>query len=324
MQVRAPAARPRLAVSACLLGEAVRYDAGHRHDRYVTGALGAHFELVPVCPEVGIGLGVPRPPIHLVRDRAGVRARGVRDGALDVTDALADFGARTAARLGGVVGYVLKKNSPSCGLYRVPVRAGAGGPAPGPDRHGRGIHADAVARALPALPMEEEGRLRDPRLREAFLDRVYAYARWQALCAEGLTPAGLVAFHTRHKYLLLAHNQAGARRLGPLVAGAGRADLALLGPLYLGECMQTLARPASVQSHANVLMHLAGYLKRALDREDRAELAASIDGYRTGAVTRDAPLALLRHHFRRHPHPWVQDQVYLHGLPPDLVHVATI
>lgn len=310
-------ARPRLAVSTCLLGEPVRYDAGHKHCRYVTDVLGAHFELLPVCPEVGIGLGVPRSPIHLVRTAAGVRARGVDDPALDVTDALARFGRRTAARLADVSGYVLKSRSPSCGLARVKVRDERGNAS----GHGRGVHAQAVIEALPALPVEEEGRLADAALREAFLDRVYAYARWQALGAQGITAGAIVAFHAAHKYLLHAHNQAGARRLGRLVADAGRADPQALGRAYLEGCMDTLARPATRRSHANVLMHLAGYLKRALDAGDRAELAACIADYRTGAVGRAAPLGLLRHHFRRHPHPWVGEQVYLHGLPPDLLHM---
>jgi uncharacterized protein YbgA (DUF1722 family)/uncharacterized protein YbbK (DUF523 family) len=308
-------ARPRLAVSACLLGEPVRYDAGHKRSRYVTDVLGAHFELVPVCPELGIGMGVPRPPIHLVRTAAGLRARDVHDPQRDVTDALAGFGRRTAAQLADVSGYVLKSRSPSCGLARVRIRDEAGNPS----GYGRGVHAQAVTEALPALPMEEEGRLAHGPLREAFLDRVYAYARWQAQCTPGATARALVAFHTAHKYLLHAHNQAAARRLGALVADAGRADPRAIGRAYLEGCMEALARPATRRSHANVLMHLAGYLKRALDAGDRAELAACIADYRTGAVARDAPLALLRHHFRRHPHPWAGEQVYLRGLPPELV-----
>lgn len=310
--------RPRLAVSACLLGQRVRHDGAHKHDCYVTDALGAHFELVPVCPEVGIGLGVPRAPIRLVRTPSGLRARGVHDDAQDVTAALERFGIQSAAELGDVVGGVLKANSPSCGLLRVKVYDVAGRRA----GHGRGIHAAALAAARPDLPLEEEGRLAEPALREAFLDRVYTRMRWRDLLRTDLTPAGLADFHDRHAALLRAHNRAGARRLGRHVAEAGRSGMTGVGPAYIAKCMQVLARPATVRSHTAVLQHLADRLGPSLGAGDRAELADRIEAYRAGRAVRAVPLALLRRLAARHPRLRLARQVYLEPLPPALGHGA--
>ncbi|MDD3652534.1 DUF523 and DUF1722 domain-containing protein [Immundisolibacter sp.] len=307
--------RLRLGVSACLLGERVRYDGGHKRDGFVADVLAEHFELVPMCPEVAIGLGVPRAPIRLVQTAAGVRVRGVRDVELDVTDALDAEAARVCRQLAGLCGYVLKKNSPSCGMARVKTYTESG------QEHGRGSGAFAaglMARA-PLLPVEEEGRLRDPVLRENFIERVFAYARWQALLAAGASGAALVDFHGRHKYQLLAHNQAAYRRLGRLVAGAGRQPPAGLLADYGAQFMAALGRHASVGGHVNVLQHLAGYLKDRLDDVDRAELHEAIDAYRQRRAPRLVPVTLLRHHLRRAPHPWAAAQTYLNPDPREQV-----
>ena len=303
--------RLRLGVSACLLGHAVRYDGGHKRDGFVADVLAEHFELVPVCPEVAIGLGVPRAPIRLVQTAAGVRVRGVRDGSLDVTDALDAEAARAQREQPALCGYVLKKNSPSCGLERVKTYTEAGMP------HGRapGAFAAGLQARAPLLPLEEEGRLNDPALRENFIERVFAYARWQALTAGEVSGAALVDFHSRHKYQLLAHNQAAYRRLGPLVARAGRRPAPELLADYGRQFMAALSRPASVGNHVNVLQHLAGYLKDALDGGDKAELQTAIDDYHQRRAPRLVPVTLLRHHLRRAPHPWAAAQTYLNPDP---------
>ena len=307
--------RLRLGVSACLLGQTVRYDGGHKRDGFVADVLAEHFELVPACPEVAIGLGVPRAPIRLVQTAAGVRVRGVRDGRLDVTDALDAQAARLHAEQPDLCGYVLKKNSPSCGLERVKTYTAAGMP------HGRApgaFTAGLVARA-PLLPVEEEGRLNDPALRENFIERVFAYARWQALTAAEVGGAALIDFHSRHKYQLLAHNQAAYRRLGPLVAQAGRRPARELIDDYGRQFMAALARPASVGNHVNVLQHLAGYLKDALDAGDKAELQTAIDDFHQRRAPLVVPVTLLRHHLRRTPQPWASAQTYLNPDPRELL-----
>ena len=303
--------RLRLGVSACLLGQTVRYDGGHKRDSFVADVLAAHFELVPTCPEVAIGLGVPRAPIRLVQTAAGVRVRGLRDGSLDVTDALDGEAARVHRAEPNLCGYVLKKNSPSCGLERVKTYTEAGMP------HGRapGAFAAGLQARAPLLPLEEEGRLNDPVLRENFIERVFAYTRWQALTAGAVASAALIDFHSRHKYQVLSHNQAAYRRLGPLVAQAGRRPTRELLDDYGRQFMAALSRPASVGNHVNVLQHLAGYLKDVLDGGDKAELQAAIDDYHQRRAPRLVPVTLLRHHLRRAPQPWAAAQTYLNPDP---------
>jgi uncharacterized protein YbgA (DUF1722 family)/uncharacterized protein YbbK (DUF523 family) len=310
-----PAPRLRLGVSACLLGRPVRYDGGHKRDSFVADLLGEHFELLPLCPEVAIGLGVPRRPIRLVQTAAGLRVRGVHDPALDVTDALDDEAARVSRDLPDLCGYVLKKNSPSCGMARVKTYTEAGLPT----GRASGAYAAGLMTRQTLLPVEEEGRLNDPPLRENFIERVFAYARWQALTAGEVTGAALVDFHSRHKYQLLAHNQAAYRRLGPLVARAGRRPAKALLDEYGGEFMAALARHACVGNHVNVLQHLAGYLKDALGPGDKAELQAAIDAYQGRRGPLLVPITLLRHHLRRNPQPWAARQTYLHPDPREQV-----
>ena len=310
-----PPPRIRLGVSRCLLGDAVRFDGGHKRDRYVTDVLGEYFDWVPVCPEVEIGLPVPRPPIRLVRIDGAIRVRGVRDATLDVTDDLNGLYERGADRFSGISGFLLKRGSPSCGMERVKVYDEAGRSV-GTDA---GRFAAAIQRARPNLPIEEEGRLNDPRLRENFITRVFAYARWQALRSVPVDVSALQRFHARHKLLLLAHNQAGYRRMGPLVAAARPQGLEQTLDAYEAGFMATLRTKASPRSHSNVLQHLAGYLKRSIDAADRAELGEVIDRYRAGQLPLVVPLTLLRHHFRRHPHAWVGEQVYLDPHPAELM-----
>jgi len=305
----------RLGISSCLLGQKVRFDGNHKHDSFLTGTLGQYFEWVPVCPEVAIGLGIPRPPIRLVGSASTPRAVGVKDATLDVTDKLAAYGKQQARKLDDLSGYVLKSRSPSCGMERVKVYQHAGTPA----KSGRGIYADAFLSSQPWLPAEEEGRLSDPRLRENFIERVFVYQRWQESVARGLTAARLVEFHTRHKLALMAHDVEAYRVLGRLVAQAGRRHLKETGREYLLHLMRAFQRLATPARHANVLMHLMGYLKKNLDSGDKTELLGMIHAYRQGAAPFAAPLTLLKHHFRRHPDPYIAEQTYLNPDPRELI-----
>lgn len=305
----------RIGISSCLLGAAVRFDGNHKLDNYITATLGHYFEFVPVCPELAIGLGVPREPIRLVGAADAPRAIGVRTEGLDVTDKLAGYGRRMARELDDVSGYILKSKSPSCGMERVKVYAIGGGAS----KHGRGIYAAAMMAGQPLLPVEEEGRLGDPVLRENFLERVFIYHRWRQLIATGLSAARLVDFHTAHKLSVMAHGTEYYRSLGRLVAGVTRANLRSRADEYIHGLMRALAHRATPRRHANVLMHLMGYLKKQLDAADKAELLEVIHAYRREELPLIVPITLLKHHFRRHPHPYVERQVYLDPHPPELM-----
>ena len=301
-------------VSSCLLGETVRYDGGHKHDAFVTRVLGRWFDYVAWCPEALAGLGVPRPPVRLAGDPAAPRAVRVADPAVDVTDALLAVARDTVPEMGALRGYIFKRGSPSCGMERVKVY-GDRGRSP---RMGRGVFARAVMTAHPLLPCEEEGRLNNPALRESFVERVFALDRWLRAMADGCTPARLVAFHTRHKLLLLSHSEVHYRAAGRLVADAGRRDRDAIAREYLSMFMDGMRRRSTRRRHANVLQHLAGYLKRSIDSGDRQSLAAIIEEYRVGTVPLVVPIRFLRHHFRRAPDRYVEMQHYLEPCPDDL------
>ncbi|HYW02451.1 MAG TPA: DUF523 and DUF1722 domain-containing protein [Gammaproteobacteria bacterium] len=309
-----PSGPIRIGVSACLVGQKVRYDSGHKRDPFVADRLAEHFELVPVCPEVAVGLGTPREPVRLTGAADAPRAIGTRTPSLDVTDILAGYGRRMAAELGDISGYVFKSRSPSCGMERVKVH-GEAGQSP---RRGRGIYAAELMRARPLLPCEEEGRLNDPGLRENFIGRVLAFRRWQDLLAGGVSAERLVDFHTAHKLILMAHGREPLRRLGRLVADAGQRPPQALADEYGPAFMQALARRATRRRHSDVLYHLLGYLKRKLDAGDKAEMVDLIEDYRLGRVPLIVPITLLRHHFRVHPDPYVERQLYLHWAPAGL------
>ena len=301
-----------VAVSDCLTGAEVRYDGGHKRSSLCHAELVGLFELRGICPEVAIGLGVPRPPIRLVGDPTRPAARGADDPTLDVTDRLRAYARAVAPSLRDVDGYIFMKNSPSCGLQRVKVYAAHGG---APRGHGRGVFAAEIVAALPDLPVEESGRLEDPVLRETFVTRVFAHAHWRRLLAAGLTPAKLIAFHSAYKYLLMAHGIARYRAAGKLLADLAE-DFDGRARAYFSLLMAGLARPATRGGHANVLQHLQGYVKDAIDSAARQELAASIESYRRGAAPLLAPLTLLRHHLRRASAAYALAQVYLEPHPP--------
>lgn len=310
----AQAPRLTLAISACLLGNEVRYNGGHKQSQLCSRVLDKHFDFRPLCPEVAIGLGTPREPIRLVGDPAAPRAVGTVTRSRDVTAQLADYGTRMAAELQQISGLIVMQKSPSCGMERVKVYQENGLPA----EHGSGIFTATFARLRPELPIEEDGRLNDPVLRENFIARVYAYGDWQRLCAEGLTRKGILAYHARHKYLLMAHNPGRYRELGRLLAGIGEHDPDEFGPRYFTAMMAALKKCATRGTHANVLQHLSGYLRRALPSEDRRDIQQLIEQYRNGTVPLVVPLTMLKYHFRRHPDRYIALQAYLQPHPEEL------
>ncbi|WP_295873452.1 DUF523 and DUF1722 domain-containing protein [uncultured Zhongshania sp.] len=303
----------RIGISACLLGEQVRYDGGHKRLPFASDELARHFDFVKICPEQAIGMGVPRPTIRLVGDPDSPRLVGSSDSSLDVTEKMTVFARDTAATLDYISGYILCAKSPSCGMERVPVYSDSG---VGLGKVGVGLFAKQLMAAHPLLPVEENGRLNDVHLRENFVLRVVAYARWQAMAAEGLNAKRLQDFHRRHKFLLLAHNQPIYRELGPIVAEAG--DVNEIGDRYISKFMQAIRHPASVKNHTNTLMHIQGFFKEHLDASDKAQLSEVIRDYSEGLLPLLVPLEMLGMFLKKYQVDYLLDQYYFTPYPRDL------
>jgi len=307
--------KPKIAISACLLGAEVRFNGGHKESRLCSQTLNQHFEFVPLCPEVAIGLGIPRQPVRLVGNPAQPQAVGTVDSTLNVTRPLHDYGVEMAAAHTDICGYIFMQKSPACGLERVKVYQDGGRPA---ELSGRGIYAQAFCDAHPDLPVEEDGRLNDPVLRENFMTRVYAYSAWQALLEQGITRRSLTEFHACYKYQLMAHHPVQYKILGNLLGSLGKQDPRDIAPQYFSELMKALKKCATRRTHTNVLQHISGYLKQSISPEDKQEVQQLIGQYLHGIVPLVVPLSLLKHHFRLHPNPYISRQVYLQPHPEDL------
>ncbi|WP_214409243.1 YbgA family protein [Sphaerisporangium fuscum] len=305
-------ARPRVAVSSCLLGCPVRYNGGHSRDRFLAAELSGYVDWVPICPEMEIGLGTPRETLRLERSPEGPRLVTRRSHA-DLTTPMTSLAAERAGSL-DVDGYVFKAKSPSCGIHGVPLYSGEGVA----DRRHRGLFAGPVMDAHPLLAVEDEGRLRDAGLREAFVERIFAAARLRALLSGDWRPRDLVAFHSRHKMQILAHAPEAYRGLGRLVAAAGTAPHEPLAREYGLAFRVALARKATVGRHVNVLLHCLGMISERLDRARRADLVEVIASYRAGEVALSVPVALLRHHARGEGAAYVGGQSYLSPYPDRL------
>src|SRR3954467_1021286 len=308
--------RIRIGISACLLGDEVRYDGGHKRDTFLIDTLGPHVEWVKVCPEVESGMGTPRESIRLIAENGNIRLRGVKTD----TDHTASMTAYSETRVAALAeddlcGYVLKKDSPSCGMTRVKIYGGRGPPP----RAGVGLFAQALLARIPHLPVEEEGRLTDPHLRENFIERLFAFRRLRDLFDARWTVGDLVQFHTVHKLVLLAHSTAAYAQLGRLVAAARASDRAALQSRYTAGFMAALTAIATTKRHTNVLQHMAGYFKKTLDSPAKAELLETIEDYRLGLVPLIVPITLLRHHVRVHDVRYLAGQVYLAPHPKELM-----
>ena len=309
----------RIGISSCLLGDAVRFDGGHKRNAFLTDTFGHFVRWVPVCPEVECGLGTPRESMRLVT--AGTTGATVRlltgRTAVDLTDRMAYYAVRRVDELASeeLSGYVLKKDSPSCGLERVKVY----GPNGVPEKTGRGIFAAKLVERFPNMPIEEEGRLSDPRLRENFVERVFAYWRLRGLFSGTWDHGRLIRFHTAHKLILMAHSPEAYQQLGRLVAGSRAVSPQALEREYTDGFMAALSTIATARRHVNVLQHMMGYFKDRLDRTSKAELLAAIEDYRMLLVPLIVPLTLLRHYVRIYDASYLAGQFYLEPHPKELM-----
>ncbi|NSL17199.1 DUF1722 domain-containing protein [Tatlockia micdadei] len=304
-----------IGVSSCLIGEKVRFDGGHKRDSYICDLLANYVDFLPICPEVAIGMGVPRPAIRLVGDPKSPRLVEVKNVERDYTLAMLEFANETMQQLTHISGYILKSQSPSCGLRRVKIYQGKG-QAP---LSGQGLYAKILKEQFPYLPIEEEGRLNDPRLRENFIERLFVYHDWQVTNEPGLTAHALINFHTRHKLTLMAHHPSKSRELGQLVSRVDKKNIASLAPEYLYKFMNTLCYIATPNKHANVLMHCLGYFKKVLTKMDKQELVNLIEQYQQGLVPLVVPITLINHHLIHYPQPYLEGQSYLSPYPAELM-----
>ena len=309
--------RLRIGVSSCLLGNSVRYDGGHKRDRFLTDVLATLADFVPVCPEFEMGLGAPRETLRVVRGDDGERLVAPGSGS-DHTrrhDAWAQERLRALEAL-DLDGFVLKSKSPSCGLERVPVYTPAGAPI---GKVGTGMFTARLQDHQPWMPLEEEGRLRDARLRECFFERVLGYRRLRTFFRGSWQQRDLVDLHRREKLLLLAHSPDGARQLGALVAHAQEQPRDEVASQYTRRFLQILARVPTRGRHVNALQHAAGFLKTQLGAAAKAEFAEVVESYRRRQLPLEVPLTLLRHHVRERDVDWLADQTYLVGHPREFL-----
>jgi uncharacterized protein YbgA (DUF1722 family)/uncharacterized protein YbbK (DUF523 family) len=305
----------RIGVSACLMGEPVRYDGGHAHDRYVTDTLGRYVEFVPVCPETEAGLGVPREPMRLVGDPESPRLITVRTKR-DMTDILVTWARKRVMELEteDLCGFIFKSRSPSSGMERVKVYTESGMPV----KTGVGLFARAFMEHFPLIPVEEEGRLHDPRLRENFIERIFTLKRWRNTQAGRKSLGSIVAFHTTHKLLILSHSTKHYREMGRLVAQAKGLKVDKVYTRYESLLMEALRLHATVKKHTNVLQHMMGYFKKELAPDEKQELLEVIDAYHDELLPLIVPITLLKHYVRKYKQPYLHGQVYLSPHPSEL------
>ena len=305
----------RLGVSSCLLGEMVRYDGGHQLDRYLRDTLGKYVEYVAVCPEVEMGLPTPRETLRLVEQENGPRLVFSRSGE-DVTERMLSWAYERVKKLEqeDLCGFVFKAKSPSSGMERVKLYDRNGVPHKG----GVGLFARVFMEHFPLLPVEEDGRLHDPHLRENFVECIFTFKRWREMLEKGRTSGNLVAFHSRHKLLLLSHSPEVYRQMGKLVAVAGKTPATELFTEYESLLMKGMRLRTSVRKQVNVLQHLLGYFKKQLSADEKLEALEQIELYRNGTLPLIVPLTLINHYVRKYNQPYLQQQFYLNPHPVEL------
>jgi uncharacterized protein YbgA (DUF1722 family)/uncharacterized protein YbbK (DUF523 family) len=306
----------RVGISRCLLGDEVRFDGGHKRDGFLTDVLGRYVEWISVCPEVEAGLGTPREAMKLVGDASRPRLITIKSGA-DRTSAL---GSMIETRIKGLrelnlSGYVFKKDSPSCGLERVRLYNDDGIPS----RNGVGVFAAAFREAFPLVPVEEEGRLCDSRVRENFIERIFCYRRYQDMTSGRITLQAVLRFHTIHKYLLLAHSHSHYHVLGRLLGRAARFEPKELAARYGEQFMGALTVKTTVRKHVNVLQHIVGYFTAQLNLRETSELLRTISDFHQGLTPLVVPLTLIKHYVERFNVGDMRDQVYLNPHPKELM-----
>ncbi|KPK15643.1 MAG: hypothetical protein AMK69_27260 [Nitrospira bacterium SG8_3] len=278
--------RIRLGISACLLGEKVRYDGGHKHDRYLTDTLGRYVEYVPVCPELEAGFGIPREAMHLEGD----------------------------PKAQDLCGFIFKSRSPSSGMERIPVYNEKGMPV----KKGVGLFAHIFMDHFPLLPVEDEGRLHDPKLRENFIECVFVFKRWRECLSRGKSRRGLIDFHTKHKLLILSHSPKHYQMMGRLVGQAKAFALDELYQTYQRLLLEALRLKTTIKKNANVLQHMMGYFKKELSADEKQELLEIIGLYREVYVPLIVPITLMNHYIRKYDQPYLKEQYYLQPHPIEL------
>lgn len=305
----------KLGISACLLGENVRYDGGHKLDRFLTDTLGQYVKYAPVCPEVECGLGVPRETMHLENDPNSPRLVTIRTKR-DITDWMIKWAQRRAAKLEkvGFCGFIFKSNSPSCGMDRVRVYNEKGRSV----KKGVGIFARTFMEHFPLLPVEDETCLRDPQLRESFIERIFTLRRWRQVLEGKKSRGNLVDFHTRHKLSLLAHSPKYCHMMGTLVAKGKDLPLKELYQKYQTLLMKSLYLKTSPKKNANVLQHAMGYFKEQLSSDEKQELLGIIDHYKKEYIPVIVPVTLIQHYARKYDQSYLKQQVYLNPHPLEL------
>ena len=296
-----------------MTGEKVRFDGGNKPSNFCINELGEHVTYKTYCPEVAIGLPIPRPTIRQIKQE-DVLTVSRPDGSGDVTDALREYGRRVAALTDKLSGYIFCAKSPTCGMERVKVYTPKGDPL---TADGIGVFAEQIMLANPLLPCEENGRLNDPFLRENFVARVFAYRRWQGVVASGLTKHKLIQFHSYYKYTVMSHDVVAYKQLGRLLA---RADMPLAeqAERYISGFMAALKIKATRKKHTNTLTHLQGYFSKQLNAPQRAELCQQIEAYRTGLMPLMVPLTLIKHYLLLYPDSYLGQQIYLDPYPQSL------
>ncbi len=309
-------AKIKLGISACLLGEKVRFDGSHQWDRFITGTLGKYVDFVPVCPEVECGFGVPREPMRLAGNPDNPRLITVRTG-VDHTDRMINWAKKRVRELEAeeLCGFIFKSDSPSNGLERVKVYNAQGVPV----KKGVGIFARLFMEHFPLLPVEDEGRLHDLNLRENFIQRLFAFKRWREVASrKNGALAHLITFHTRHKLLILSHSPQHYRVLGNLVARAKEIPIKELYSQYQTLLMEALRLKTTPKKNTNVLYHLMGFFKKDLSADEKQELLDIIDSYHQGLLPLIVPITLINHYVRKYRQPYLKDQYYLNPHPLDL------
>jgi len=305
----------RLGISTCLLGEKVRFDGGHKLDRYLTDTLGQYVEYVPVCPEVECGFGIPREPLRLIGDPDHPRLVTFRTNQ-DHTERMVQWARKRVAELEreDLCGFVFKSNSPSSGMERVKVYNANGVPA----KIGVGLFARVFMEQFPLLPVEDEGRLHDPRLRENFVERIFALKRWREALGQKKNLKTLIHFHTVNKLLILGHSPEHYRKMGSLVAKGKEQAISDLYSRYQTLLLEALRLKATNKKNANVLMHMMGYFKNRLSGDEKKELLEIIDQYRQEQSPLIVPVTLMKHYVRKYDEPYLKGQTYLNPHPAEL------
>ncbi|MFC1844280.1 YbgA family protein [Thermodesulfobacteriota bacterium] len=305
----------KIGVSSCLLGNEVRYNGGHSHDRYVTGTLGQYFTFVAVCPEVEAGFGIPREAMRLVGDPEAPRLMTTKTKK-DCTAKMMSWVKPRVKELEkeGLCGFIFKKGSPSSGMERVRVYTDKGMPS----NRGSGMFARAFMNHFPLIPTEEDGRLNDSALRENFIERIFALRRWRLMTAERKNPGNIVAFHTAHKLQVMSHSIKHYRDIGRLVAQGKKLDIQSLYEQYETLFMQALSLKATVKKNVNVLQHMAGYFKKQLSKDEKQELQQVIEQYQQLYTPLIVPVTLMNHYVRKYDQEYLKKQHYLNPHPIEL------